>query len=771
MEALFGVAAAVGLLGSSVLLNATLPLSSRYANWLAVSILAYAQIVLASEVLSELRQIGLAGFSIIHLTFLFVSVLVWRRAGRRDLVSLYTYPPGEFVSFIKRNWLLTTFIFILLACLVFISLPTSFTPGDAAKYHLPRAHYWIQNRSARHFYTDDFRQVEFPPNSSFLYMWQILVTGSYGGLHVLQWIAAMLAALGIAAISRTVGHGRAASIFAAALYLSLPGVVMQMSTPLNDLLTAFGGLSFIYFAVEGVRQMSIQGREMGPRSLCYAGIAFGVFIGTKLTALFLLPVLAGVVLVFLLARFRSVSRILALLGLYCVAGFLILGSYNYILNFMDYGQPIVSENGRALSFIEWQSKRSPQELESAQSPLGNVLRYAYQVMDWAVVKPIPGADTLYSINNEAYRYLDRILQLELEGVSEFDLQEFGLRHLRINQVGFGTLGYAGLLASPLVLAALVLRVVRTKGASVSVVLLTLGLGWLVIYSFLTPWTELVIRYFSLGMALLIAGLAPWLYTRKPIGLLWLVPIMCLAIWSTAVTLERVLEYADENRQLQPWQVDVLERSLPAEAHVAVAGQVEFVHFLKEFGGYRFEPVPRDEILDSVLSGDFDAALVIDPDEAFQPYRLPFEHDQTLLLKDPGKVLLSNLASYGVELVPRGNSTILWLRESGLIKRLGPDQVQIFVPTLGPVGLPSPLAMEIGFPVPVPKEESLRLICQGTEVELESSGSMLMGFVPVSAFMPDLPYQHCRLHISDRSFGEQIPSDTIEIRIYSTPANE
>ena len=128
-------------------------------------------------------------------------------------------------------------------------------PGDAAHYHLARAQYWIQNHSPRHFFTDDYRQVEFPPNSSFLSMWQILVTGRYANLNVIQWLAAMLSALAIGGLSEYAGHNAAKSAFAGLTYLTLSSVVLQMATPLDDNLTAWLAVSLVYFVLLSIRDM------------------------------------------------------------------------------------------------------------------------------------------------------------------------------------------------------------------------------------------------------------------------------------------------------------------------------------------------------------------------------------------------------------------------------------------------------------------------------------------------------------------------------------
>jgi hypothetical protein len=104
-----------------------------------------------------------------------------------------------------------------------------------------------------------------------------------------------------------------------------------------------------------------------------------------------------------------------------------------------------------------------------------------------------------------------------------------------------------------------------------------------------------------------------------------------------------------------------------------------------------------------------------------------------------------------------------LSNSGLIKRLGPDHVQIFLPMVGPLTSSRPAELELRFPVDVPTG-ALTILCQGTELKVELLGRRLLAQLPLTDIAPDLPVLTCDLEIADLDFGQRIPSDTLELYV-------
>lgn len=755
-----GVVTALAAIGSSALINASYPLDRKAANWLALAILFWSQVVVGSIFLSELKAIGLPGLAIWHISVLCLAALLWSRSRKHRLSWLYRPKLKRLPSVLRNHAFLVVLTSALAVVLIVMVLPMVFVQSDAAHYHIPRAHYWIQNRTARHFYTDDIRQVERPPNSSFIYMWQILLTDSYAGLNIPQWLAAVWTAIAIGALARWAGHGRSASSFAAVLFLSLPTVTLQMSAPWNDLLSAFPTIAFVYLTLQGCLPGQRGDSQYSQRYIGYAGLAFGLMLGTKFTSLLSLPGLAIILGIALIVRFREMWRPLVILAANCGLGFVAVGSYNYVLNIVDFGKPIVSYE------IEGAISAAPlSEAQTHSSMISDLVRHTYQVMDWTIVEEIPGADTLYALNNAAYQEADQMLNLTLESDRQFNIDDFGMRSIDPGETGFGPLGYTLILSAPLAFVGLLISSWRRRSHMHSLMVLSIGLAAFAVLPVVDSWAPTLTRYNVAAFALMAAAIVPFAYSRRTVALVWLVPVVLLALWCTSRIAARSSHFESEGRTLAPWQESVLGTALPVDAHIGVAGRVEFIHILRRFGSYSFKPVLPSEIASGLETGALDAALVLDPDDEFQKYRLPLEHDQSLLMRNPVVALVTNLNNYGATLESGNSSSLLQLLDSGLIRRIGPDLVQFFVPTVAPLTQDQPVIMEISFPVQAPASDMMKLTCNGVGLTGVTADRRLTVHIPLSVIDRSQATQICRLHIRDLEFGQQIPSREIEIRVY------
>lgn len=285
-----GAAGALAL-ATSLLLRAVLPTRGILASLLSIWLLFFGQIVLISEILSELHALGSAGMLAGHVLLFGAALIVFVRAGRRRLAP---WPDGAreaLQAFLRESPGIALFAaavgLLAAANLVF---PFLYPPlnGDANAYHLPRAYYWIQLASARHFPTVDIRMNEMPPNASFTFAWILALSGGFSGLHVPQWTAGLALAAATAALARLAGAARAVAVFTGVLVLTWPLTILQMGSSQTDLLVAASGACAVFFGVRA----TLSSRKERFGDLAYFGLAFGLAAGTKLTFVFLLPALA-----------------------------------------------------------------------------------------------------------------------------------------------------------------------------------------------------------------------------------------------------------------------------------------------------------------------------------------------------------------------------------------------------------------------------------------------------------------------------------------------
>jgi glycosyl transferase family 87 len=316
------VLAVVELAGAALLLAACLRLPSVTAFGLAVYVLASAIVIGLTEVLSLASLVRPAGYLVGETVLLAGAVALWSRLGRPrpslprlDWLRLRHHPVLVFLLAVVGG---------ALAYQLFLVLATPPDNWDSMSYHLSRAAAWYQQHRVGYIANvHNPNENGLQPNAEIeiLYTFAFLARDT---LAAVPQFLAELATLGaVFGMSRRLGAGRAAALFATLLTATLTEVALQAVTTQNDLLVASFVAVAAFFAL---------GRSEAEVAL--AGAAIGLAIGTKLTAVFALPVLALVLLVTLPRR-----RLLEA-GVYAVLGFALLGFYGYGLNVANTGSPI-----------------------------------------------------------------------------------------------------------------------------------------------------------------------------------------------------------------------------------------------------------------------------------------------------------------------------------------------------------------------------------------------------------------------------------------------
>ncbi|MET0554250.1 MAG: glycosyltransferase family 39 protein, partial [Vicinamibacteria bacterium] len=324
-DALASTAAVTAVAATSIAIAGRLGIRGFPDRVLAALVLAAAQIVLTVEALSLLGSIGRAPLLAVHATLALALVRGLPRpaAPWRALRTAWT----------GADLPLRLLAIVTAAATVTVALHAALVPvrhDDSITYHLPRIALYLQQRSLDAFPTPDLRQTALPANAEILTLWQMAVSGRNAGAPFLQLIAWLGTALGVYRLARHVGAGLRPAAFAGLAFASLPAVVLQTTAAQNDLTTAFFVVCALVFAGSGLA-------DRRRADLMVAGAALGLALGTKATALLATPALAFVVLAGSARAGRVLRREVAWLGVSCVAGFLLLGSYFYAQNLRRYG--------------------------------------------------------------------------------------------------------------------------------------------------------------------------------------------------------------------------------------------------------------------------------------------------------------------------------------------------------------------------------------------------------------------------------------------------
>lgn len=221
----------------------------------------------------------------------------------------------------------------LLAVLVDGVLAIAVAPNnwDSMMYHLSRVAFWIQNESVFNITGGTLFENQHQPNAEVIYGWTLLIFDGDRFAALVAWLALIGCGAVVYTAARMLQFARPASLFAAAVFMTLPQVVLQGSSTMTDLTGAFLVGAFALFVVRAISTQSVG-------DIALAALALGVGVAVKGTVFIAGPGLLMIIIASL--RYWRPSRPALLIGTAILAaGMLALGSWKYIENTLDTGSP------------------------------------------------------------------------------------------------------------------------------------------------------------------------------------------------------------------------------------------------------------------------------------------------------------------------------------------------------------------------------------------------------------------------------------------------
>ena len=236
---------------------------------------------------------------------------------------------------IKTNRWLSIFILFIIINYIFLAFCSVIFPQnitDNLYNHLSRIGYWIQQGSLKHYSGFSIFGMIYPYNNSLLISLPIvfLKTDNFSGF--VQFFAAIISALSIFSISTGIGFSKKSSLISALIGLTYPIILYESITAQSDLLlAAFVSASFALL-VSYIKT----GQKI---ALVFSLLGMALAVGTNQFALIVLPGYC-VLLIYGLVKTKSFSiKSLRSSLLVFLTFTLLLGSYSYIQNLINFGSP------------------------------------------------------------------------------------------------------------------------------------------------------------------------------------------------------------------------------------------------------------------------------------------------------------------------------------------------------------------------------------------------------------------------------------------------
>ncbi len=317
-------------------------LSAIMGSFLYFFVIFISLIILNIEILSLFKVISPLGIILLNIIFFITVSSVWLKKGCPGLLK---HKDKEFIkSFLKRclNSFKLDKGLIILAIGVLFLIIISFimcallpvNEPDAVFYHTYRALVWAQKGYIHHFDTIDIRNLVMPINSELIYTWIFSLTRKDFGFGFLEFFSYIFGLIGFFSFFERFKFSYRKRLWAIFIYSSFAAVTAQISSTQTDLFTGvllFYSLMFFFDFID--KKDNIRGY--------FSSLSFAVALGVKSTAF-----MAGLamILVFLIysiqqKSFKSFIKFIILTFI----NFMIFSSYNYILNFIDFSNPLGSK--------------------------------------------------------------------------------------------------------------------------------------------------------------------------------------------------------------------------------------------------------------------------------------------------------------------------------------------------------------------------------------------------------------------------------------------
>ncbi len=327
------------ILISSYLMSAVISQNKikNNAAFVFLCLIFFAQIVFSFEILSLFSQIGKNQFLICNIIFFILSVLMWFLKGKPVYIPAIDFLRIKNAVKKDKILLLASVFFILF--LIFELLTSLLCPignGDVLMYIFPRCTMWIQNGNINHFVTPDTRELIMPVNTEFLYTWIFLFFKNYQLCNLVSYFGLIACFWLVYNILTECGYcirKRLWAVYLLSSFYFLQKISYQsmLDGVAGSLLLACVYLFFLYSKNEFKENKYIY----------FSALALALAMGTKTTAIIACP---GLALLFAFIVFKYNKKEIFPVSVkfisFLIINFIIFSSYNYVLNFMEFANPV-----------------------------------------------------------------------------------------------------------------------------------------------------------------------------------------------------------------------------------------------------------------------------------------------------------------------------------------------------------------------------------------------------------------------------------------------
>ena len=305
-------------------------ISSIFNKGVYLFLLFFSFVVLNIEILSLFKGIDDVNILILTLIEFLICHFIWIKKGR----PLLKVDIKEFLLNLKKALIEDKSLILLSLFYVFMIILSFFLAGfspvnepDAQGYHALRSLFWIKDGFIHHFETADVRCHSMPINSELFYVWVLSLGKNDCIFGLLEYFSYFLLIFSSYKIMELINIDFNKRIWAILIFSSFAGVISQISSTQTDLIIGSLFCLSMYLFLEfkkGNKDISL---------LYFSSLSLALSFGVKSTG-----VMGSIpIVIWYLIELRKDIKSFIKFFLFLIINFLILSSYNYWLNLINYG--------------------------------------------------------------------------------------------------------------------------------------------------------------------------------------------------------------------------------------------------------------------------------------------------------------------------------------------------------------------------------------------------------------------------------------------------
>jgi Fe-S cluster assembly iron-binding protein IscA len=432
-------------------------------------LIVFGQVVLTYEILSLFSAITPVNVLIINFIFCIIGIILQKKTNiQPSYGEEFAVEKAKFLKSVKNDKMLNI-IAILFTAFIFYSALYSYimptTDGDAISYHITRLPFWYEMHNLNHFEIADARAVVMPINSEIFYFWAYSFIKSDILVRFFSLFSFIFYIFAIMGFLKELKINFKTSLWIIFTTSAMYNIMLAVSGSETNITIASLISISTYLFLEGVKYDK-------KRYLFFATMAYSLAIGTKTPALQILPAFIIVVgsISYCYKKEKFYKPLLYCFGL-LIFNFIIFGMYNYVLNFLEYGNPISSPS----------LCRHHEFMGGIKGFIANIIRYCamfinFSGMDIPYAVGVNFSEAMWRIVTASTMFIIACLGIDPEvGILIPDNRYFVEGNRFENMMGLGILGFLVFIPSLFIAIKKLKKVKSTQ----NIILTAIAVGFIV----------------------------------------------------------------------------------------------------------------------------------------------------------------------------------------------------------------------------------------------------------------------------------------------------